>query len=320
MLAIVLVLLAAVANAGGMVLLRKATEAEDDRSAFSLRVLWTLVSRRPVWASGIATIVAGFVLQVAALAHGPLSVVQLVILMELPFTLILAWRVLGGRLQAREWSAITAMTGGLIVLLLTLSPTGGDPNSANLVTWLLGLAVTAAAVGVLLGVGRRSSPALRTALFGVAAGATSGLIAVLAKDVAAAFGRGVLHVLGSWQSWALIAVAVAGFLLIQNAIQAGRLAASQPGISLANPVIALVWGVGLFHEDIHTGWWLIGAGLGATAVTAGAVLLSGSPLLGDDQQATERDPADFDAANSDAGESDSDQSDPGEPADDTHAA
>jgi len=288
--AIVLVLLSAAANAAALVLLRKATEAEEDRPKFSLPLLWLLVRRRPVWGAGIATIAVGFVLQALALANGPLSVVQLVILMELPFTLILAWPVLGGRLQAREWSAIAAMPAGLVVVLFSLVPTGGNPFSPDLLTWLIGLAVTVAVVLVLLGLGRRSSPAVRTALFGVAAGAASDPIAVLVKAVAVTFARGFIAVLTTWQTWALIGAAIAGFLALQNALQAGRLAASQPGVTLANPAVALVWGIGLFHEQIQTGWRLVGAGLGAALLVGGAVLLSRSPLLDSQQQGSERDP------------------------------
>ena len=139
MLVIVLVLAAAAVGALGLVLLRKATQAEPERPQFSLKLLWLLIRRRPVWAGGIVTLAASFVLQGIALANGPVSQVQLVIVLELPFSLIMSRLVLGGRLRAREWSAIVAMTLGVAVVLLTLSPTGGDPNSVNLLTWLLGL-------------------------------------------------------------------------------------------------------------------------------------------------------------------------------------
>jgi drug/metabolite transporter (DMT)-like permease len=289
MLAIVLVLLAAVANATALVLLRKATEAEGAHPTFSLPMLWVLVRQRPVWGAGISAIATGAVLQFCALSNGPLSVVQLVILIELPFTLIGARLVLGGRLRTREWSAILAMTAGLIVVLFTLSPSGGDPFSADLLTWLIGLAATVAVAITALVLARRSTPATRTALFGVATGVVSGLIAVLAKAVAVAAADGIAAVIATWQTWALIAAAVGGFFLLQNALQAGRLAASQPGITLANPAVALVWGVGLFHEHVLTGWWLVGTGLGAGLLTGGAVLLSRSPLLAPHRQGSERD-------------------------------
>jgi hypothetical protein len=48
-------------------------------------------------------------------------------------------------------------------------------------------------------------------------------------------------VFATWQTWVLIAAGIGGFFLLQNALQAGRLAASQPGITLANPAVALIW-------------------------------------------------------------------------------
>jgi len=287
----VLVVLAAAANAAALVMLRKATEAEVSDPTFSLRVLWLLVRRRPLWAAGIAAQIVGAVLQVIALAHGALSAVQLVILIELPFTLIGARLMLGSRLGAREWSAIAAMTGGLAIVVSTLSPTGGDPFSIGLLTWLIGLAATVAAILGVLALAQRRAPAARTALFGVAAGLASGLTAVLAKAVAVSASGGILALLTVWQSWALAGAGVASFFLLHNALQAGRLAASQPGITLANPTVAVAWGIGLFHEHIQTGWWLAGTALGGALLVGGVVALSRSPLLDPEQQGSERDRA-----------------------------
>jgi drug/metabolite transporter (DMT)-like permease len=288
MLVILLVLAAAAVGALGLVLLRKATQAEPERPQFSLKLLWLLIRRRPVWTGGIVTLAASFVLQAIALASGPVSQVQLVIVMELPFSLILSRLILGGRLGTREWSAIVAMTLGVGVVLSTLSPTGGDPKSVNLLTWLLGLGVTTALISAVLMAGRFTRrPALSTALAGVAAGVASGLIATLLKAVTATMSGGFLAAVATWQTWAFLIVGAGGFFLLQNALQAGRLVASQPGITLANPLVAGVWGVGLFHEQVRTGLWLLGAGLGTALLAAGAVLLSSSPLLEGHQEAPE---------------------------------
>jgi drug/metabolite transporter (DMT)-like permease len=181
-----------------------------------LALLWLLIRHRPVWAAGIAGIVVEFVLQVIALAQGPVSMVQLLVVMELPFCLVLSRLILGGRLQAREWSAIAAMTVGIIVLLLTLSPRGGDPDSLNLISWFIGLAVTVAAIVAVLVAGRWTSPAARTALAGIAAGMTAGLIAVLVKAVTSHLGGGLGEVVATWQTWVLLAASLAAFLLLQN--------------------------------------------------------------------------------------------------------
>ena len=77
----------------------------------------------------------------------------------------------------------------------------------------------------------------------------------------------------------LILTVPVGFFLLQGALQAGRLVAAQPGITLANPLVAAVWGIGIFGEDIRTGGCLIGALVGAVLIGAGAMLLSRSSLL-----------------------------------------
>jgi drug/metabolite transporter (DMT)-like permease len=276
---VVLVLSSAAVGALALVLLRKATMAEPGAPAVSLALLWFLVRHRPVWAAGVAAMVVEVVLQVLALAGGPVSTVQLLVVMELPFCLVLSSLILGGRLAVREWSAIAAMTLGIIVLLLNLSAHGGNPNSPDLATWSLGLAVTVAVIATALVAGRWAGAATRTALRGIAAGMTAGLVAVLVKPVTATVARGWGAVLGTWQAWAVLAAGAVAFLLLQNALRTGPLVASQPGITLANPLTAAVWGVVVFHEQVRTGWWLAGAGLGAVLLAGGAVLLSGSPLL-----------------------------------------
>jgi drug/metabolite transporter (DMT)-like permease len=277
---IVLVLSSAAVGALALVLLRKATQTAPDQSTFSVALLWFLLRHRPVWTAGVAAMVVEVVLQVLALAGGPVSTVQLLVVMELPFCLVLSRLILGGRLAVRDCSAICAMTIGVIVLLLNLSAHGGNPTSPGLATWLLGLVLTIVTITAALLARRWTGPVASTALTGIAAGMTAGLVAVLVKPVTATIGqRGWSTVFASWQVWAVLVVSAGAFLLLQNAVRTGPLVASQPGITLANPLTAAIWGVVVFHEQVRTGWWLAGAGLGAVLLIGGAVLLSGSPLL-----------------------------------------
>lgn len=274
-----LVVLAALANAAALVLLRKAAVAEPVAPSFSLAQLWVLL-RRPIWASGMAMIVVGFFLQAAALAVGAVSLVQLVLVLELPFTLVLSGLVLGGALRLREWTAIAAMTVGLVLALFSLMPRGGDPYSTGLTVWIVSATATVALITVLVVCGRRARGGAKAALYGVATGVASGFIAVLIKAVvSAATTGGIVGVFTTWWTYLLILVISAGFFLLQNAMQAGRLVASQPGITLANPLLATMWGIGIFDEEVRTGGWILGAVGGAALIVAGALMLSRSPLL-----------------------------------------
>ena len=67
--------------------------------------------------------------------------------------------------------------------------------------------------------------------------------------------------------------------LLQNALQAGQLVAAQPGITLMDPTVAIIWGIVGFDEVTNTGLVLIPAITGGIAMVIGAFLLARSPLL-----------------------------------------
>ena len=104
MLTYVLAVLAACANATSSVLQRKANRRAPRRENMSLRLIWSL-AHEPVWFGGILAVTAGFLLQAAALGGGQLSVVEPILVLELPATLILASRVFETRMHRREWGS-----------------------------------------------------------------------------------------------------------------------------------------------------------------------------------------------------------------------
>ena len=80
--------------------------------------------------------------------------------------------------------------------------------------------------------------------------------------------------LASWELYGMIATGVLGFSLVQPAMNAGALIAAQPGLTLTDPLVSILWGVLVFHERIRGGWH---AGL---AVVSGLVMPVG--VLGGD--------------------------------------
>jgi drug/metabolite transporter (DMT)-like permease len=279
LLAIVLAVLAAGANASASVLQRKAARTEPDSQSFSIGLLWDL-AHRPVWIAGILTVLVGFLLQAAALGSGTIVLVQPLLVLELPFTLLIASRVLGGGVNAREWTAIICMAAGVALLLAGLAPHGGNPNTVGLPLWIGGLVVTVLAVAGFVAAGMRRPPTVRAALLGIATGIAFGFTAVLVKAITGAFAAGGLTgVFTSWQTYVLVVAGPGGFFLLQNALQAGRLVASQPGMTLMNPATAIVWGIAILGERVRVGELLALAALGAVLLAGGTILLSSSSLF-----------------------------------------
>ena len=131
--AVVLVLLATIANAMALVLQRKAAQDSARSRGISAGTLRDMV-QRPAWLVGTSIFCVAVGLQAVALSLGSIALVQPVLVMELPFTLLLGWFVLGGALRRREWIAVAIMSVGLVVLLVSLQPSGGDALGAGTVT------------------------------------------------------------------------------------------------------------------------------------------------------------------------------------------
>src|SRR5215471_3431703 len=80
------------------------------------------LARRPAWLAGLAAVVAGFVLQAAALGLGRLVVIEPVLASGLLFALVLAARRDRRRLRRAEWAAALAVSAGLAVFLAAGQP------------------------------------------------------------------------------------------------------------------------------------------------------------------------------------------------------
>ncbi|MGH9078093.1 MAG: DMT family transporter, partial [Acidimicrobiales bacterium] len=64
--------------------------------------------------------------------------------------------------------------------------------------------------------------------------------------------HGLLHLLASWQVWALVVTGILGMVLAQSAFQAGALEGSLPAMAVVDPVVSIVIGIAVFGERLPT--------------------------------------------------------------------
>jgi hypothetical protein len=67
--------------------------------------------------------------------------------------------------------------------------------------------------------------------------------------------------------------------LLQSAMNAGRLIAAQPGLTLTDPVVSILWGTLVFHEAVRAGWFILPTVVSGLVVAAAVIALAHSPLL-----------------------------------------
>lgn len=276
------------ANAGSNVLQRAANRDESSELEFSLRLIGELV-RKPIWLAGIGAMIVSFLLQATGLGLGTLASVEPLLVLELPLSLIGAALWLGGSLGRREWVAVLGMTAGTIGLIAFLAPRGGQDARIVWWVWLVAIMATAGVAAVMFGLGHHTTdPGRRATLLGVSAGTADGLAASLIKGMTEQFSHGgVVGAVTAWQLYGAIAAGLTAVWLRQNAVNAGRLVAAQPGMTLADPYVAIIWGALVFGETFRSGFWIVLAVLAGAGMSVSAVVLAGAPAVHGEQAAEE---------------------------------
>ena len=275
--AVLAALAAGAGSAAGGVLQQRAASTRPESEALSFRLLLRL-AHDPLWLLGIGFALVAYVLDAFALSFGPLVLVQPLIVSELLFALPISVRLRGLRMGPREWLGGAAIATGLAVGLVSAAPRAGR-SGAPVAQWMVALGVAGGLTVLVIAVGRRNRGSSRSFLYAVGAGIVMGMQASLLKATITPFERGLSQALEGWELWATLVTAVLGLLLVQSAYEAGPLAASMPALDAIEPAIAVVLGIVLFHEEVRTGFALIGAGAGVAALLLGIALLTTSPVI-----------------------------------------
>ncbi|MFE5513697.1 DMT family transporter [Streptomyces sp. NPDC056529] len=226
--------------------------------------------RRPAWWGAVVLNGVGAALHVAALAYGPLSLVQPLGALTIVFALPMAALFVGRGAGRRAWHGALMATAGLAGLLSLT--TGADARFlGDGDRWLL-TGAAFGAVGLLFVcahlVGR--SP-LRSVLLATAAGVSFGAASVFTKAVSGEWTPEAP--LAEWTALLVLsAFAVGGLLLSQASYRGAGLAAPLATLTVVNPVVAAAVGVTLFGEGFRYGAAGAVAALLCGAVAAGGLV------------------------------------------------
>ncbi len=271
-LAVLFAVMGAASNAVGTAFQRKA--ASTVTRGGGLRLVLDL-AHRPAWLIGIAGVVGAALFQALALVNGPMSLVQPLFVLELPFALMIAAALMHRRLPRAGWWAVVRVVTGLALVLGAAAPSGVR-DQAPMVRWVPVLALCLGAMAAAVALARPGRPPLfRAAVLATASAIGNALTAALLKSSTGTFAdHGLVAFLTSWQTYGFALTGICAILLLENALQAGWLAASQPALTIGDATVSLVLGVTLFGEQIRTGWWLLPEAIGVGLIVWGALRLS----------------------------------------------
>jgi drug/metabolite transporter (DMT)-like permease len=274
-----LAVMAALCNAWASVLQRRGASTAPDSSV--LRVsLMTYVLRRTVWVLGFLFMIGAFLFQAGALAYGQLSTVQPILVTELLFVLVILSIWSRSHPGPEEWIGAIALSGGLAGFLLAANPSGGSTN-AKAGDWGIAGLGTGIVVALLIVLALRSSSSFgRAALFGSAAAITFALNAAFIKAATGLVGEGTVHFFTSWPPYAVAVTGLGAFFIVTNAFQSGPLTATQPALTVLDPMASIIIGAEVFGESLRDspGWVAVEV-LTLAIMVLGVILLSRGRLV-----------------------------------------
>jgi drug/metabolite transporter (DMT)-like permease len=269
---VVLALISALMFALGTVLQLK---AGMDAPAFttSSGLLVRMAGRR-VWLAGIAFDIVGFIAQAAALWLGQLAVVQPLLVLSVVFALPLGARLSDQRVGRREAAAAALVVVALVGFLAIANPSGGR-TEVSFREWVIAGVACAAICAPLSLLGRHGPPARRAAVLGAAAGVLFAFSAALTKSVVDELHLGLVHVIASWEPYALAGVGYVSMTLNQLALNTGVIAATIASSTALDPIVSVALGLALFDEHLHaSGLQAFGAFVALAAALLGVGVLA----------------------------------------------
>lgn len=224
-------------------------------SGLSIRHILNLL-RRPSWVIGTLLLGLAVVFQLGSLALSPLIVVQPIGVVGLVVTSVLNSRLSQVRLGKRAKTSIAMCVAGIVVFVTIAAFTAADHpvTDQKLLTILILFGVVFAAAIVTFLATRHHAIAL---IYIVGAGMLYGFVATFAKAVIGRLQQGQFE----WLTWAcvlaLLLGALLGMVFVQNAYSSGPPDLVVAGLTVIDPMIAVLIGIVVLHEAAGAPIWAV---------------------------------------------------------------
>lgn len=228
---------------------------ESAGSGLSVRQVLGLL-KRPSWVSGTVLLGLAIAFQIAALSLAPLIVVQPLGVAAMVITAVLNSRMTGVRLPKRAMVSLMMCVGGIATFVIVAAFTASDRpvTDQKLVTILIVFAIVLAAslFGYLLL--RHRAIAL---FYIVGAGVLYGFVATFAKTVIGRLQQNEFD----WLTWVcVLALVIGGFIgmvFVQNAYSSGPPDLVIAGLTVIDPIVAILIGIAVLHEAANAPFWAV---------------------------------------------------------------
>ena len=227
----------------------------DGASGLTFSQIKALLTR-PSWIAGTLMLALAIVCQLAALVKAPLIVVQPLGAIALVITTLLNARISGHSPTKKSITAIIFCVGGifLFVFFAAIYATEKEVTDRELFVILALLLVVIIVLGACWLILRRR---MRALFYVIGAGILYGFVATLAKVVIKRIEAAQFEWITAVCVLALLAAASVGAYFVQTAYSSGPPDLVIAGLTVVDPLIAVLIGMIVLREAAAAPWWVL---------------------------------------------------------------
>ena len=279
-LAIAIVVVASFLFAGGstiqhLAVSRSVDKAAENRSMDLRQVLALLRNRR--WLLGLATVAAGASMHIVGLMLAPVTVVQPVGILAVPWAVLLAARIHHFRPTKVIWGAVALTIVGIVVFTLFSASTAAPETQLPPVRIVVSCLIVFVIGGVLGYLGRFGSASIRCLMWASGGSFFYGLSSAMVKSVSELVRLGdFVHKPLFWTvvGFLLICYLVGGWM-VQQGYANGPAEIVVVSMTTTDPIVAVTFGLAVLGEGVLLCVGdAIGMALSGAVAVAGVVVLS----------------------------------------------
>jgi drug/metabolite transporter (DMT)-like permease len=279
-LAIAIVVVASFLFAGGstiqhLAVSRTVDKGAENRSMGVRQVLGLL--KNPRWLLGLGTVALGASMHIVGLMLAPVTVVQPVGILAVPWAVLLAAKIHHFRPTKVIWGAVALTIFGIVVFTLFSASTAA-PDTELPPTRIIVACLIVFAGGAVLGyLGRFGSPSLRCLMWASGGSFFYGLSSAMVKSISelVRIGDFVERPLFWTVLGFLLICYVVGGWMVQQGYANGPAEIVVGSMTTTDPIIAVTFGLAVLGEGVRLGVGdAIGMAISGAVAVAGVVVLS----------------------------------------------
>lgn len=247
--------------------------SDSDSRSVGLKSFLALL-RNPRWLGGLALILGSAAGHLGALSMAPVTVVQPIGILAIPWSIVIADRAYGHKPTARVWQLVALTVAGITVFT-ALSATNAAIDTIVNLPVIIAAGIVVYALAAALGLfGWRGPQWLRCMAWAASAAVTYGLATGLIK-----VGLVVLQHGTPWTDplvWGIVIALVVTYVvaawIVQQAYASGSAAIAVGAMTTIDPVIAVLFGIVVLGEGARTGTGEFAGMVASGLVAIGAVM------------------------------------------------